>query len=83
MKILTYQGGNTLKLGIQTASGVINVAAATQNNNIPTSPNAFYSMGLAALDDMAALAASNIDAEYMLDENSLTLGPCVPNPGKI
>ena len=82
MKILTYQDGNTLKLGIQTTSGVIDVAAA-ENSDTPTTPDTFYRKGLAALNELETLSTSSINTQHMLDENSLTLGPCVPNPGKI
>lgn len=83
MRILTYQDNDTLKLGIKTDDGVIAVEGLTSAPDIPTTPDAFYRMGLEAVDKLASLVADNIDPQHLLDESALTLGACVPNPGKI
>lgn len=87
MRILTYKTDDGLALGIKTEQGVIGVAAAAKalECNVPTTPDAFYAQGtgaVPALQDLAA-QASSAGAAWLLDESSLTLGPCVVNPEKI
>jgi len=87
MKILTFAGDNGLKLGVATSSGVLDVAQAAGTlgkSDVPTTPDAFYSAGSSAVDSLADLvSASNGNDSLFHAEDSLTLGPCVPNPGKI
>jgi len=73
MQLLTFQQDNHLDLGIKTASGVLKSSL---------SPNDFFAQGLAALPSLEA-ELERASATDFLDEDSLTLGPCVPNPGKI
>lgn len=85
MRFLTYYADNTVKLGIVTDNGVIDVASASQATgiNAPTTPDAFYNEGNTSLPKFADLLNANIDAQHILDESNLTLAPIVPNPGKI
>lgn len=88
MRILTYRTDSGLALGIKTDQGVIDVAAAAEAlgcSNVPRTPPAFYAQGLDAMPAMAALteSATADDAPWLVDEASLQLGPCVPNPEKI
>lgn len=83
MKLLTFVSGDGLRLGIKTDQGVLDVrAAAGGRADVPDTPGAFYKQGLAALPVLRELA-SQAKADAWLDESSLTLGPCVPEPGKI
>jgi 2-keto-4-pentenoate hydratase/2-oxohepta-3-ene-1,7-dioic acid hydratase in catechol pathway len=92
MILLTFQDGNELRLGVRSPRGVIDVAAAqaalgTNNGGAPESIDALIAGGSAARDALAALVARAEAApsagEWILDEATLTLGPAVPNPGKI
>ena len=85
MKLLTYQSSNGIRLGVVTARGVLDVAAAVAagGGDCPASADAVYAQGLAALPGLAALVAAADDPALYLEESELTYGPAVPNPGKI
>jgi 2-keto-4-pentenoate hydratase/2-oxohepta-3-ene-1,7-dioic acid hydratase in catechol pathway len=91
MILLTFRDGDDLRLGVRTQRGVIDVAAAQaalgQGSNVPTSIDALIAGGQAAstaLADLVARAETADDgAPWLKDESALTLGPSVPNPGKI
>jgi len=77
-------------LGVKTDQGVLDVAAANRLLNIPgvpDTPQAFYAVGLSALPGLKAFVARALEDEgraaWLLSEDRLTLGPCVPRPGKI
>ena len=77
-------------LGVKTDQGVLDVAAANRLLNIPgvpDTPQAFYAAGLSALPGLKAFIARALEDEgraaWLLAEDRLTLGPCVPRPGKI
>jgi len=80
MRLLTYYENDVLKLGIKVDGGVIDVAAAAQGSDLPTTPDAFFKAGLAAVAGLNTLTA---DTKHLLDEATLQIGPAVPNPGKI
>ena len=87
MKLLTFREGNDLRLGVATDAGVIDVAAAAAALGVsgaPASVEAAAADGAAgaALADVVAKAAGRSGA-WLRDAASLTLGPAVPNPGKI
>lgn len=87
MKLLTFREGNDLRLGVATDAGVIDVAAAAAAlgvSGVPASVEAAAAGGAAgaALADVVAKAAGRSGA-WLRDAASLTLGPAVPNPGKI
>lgn len=85
MRFIVFQAENTLKLGIKTDAGVIDVAAAkaAHGGAVPATPDAFYAAGLEALPAFQAFVQLPIDAAYLHDESTLTLAPIVPNPGKV
>jgi 2-keto-4-pentenoate hydratase/2-oxohepta-3-ene-1,7-dioic acid hydratase in catechol pathway len=79
MKLLTIRPD--LRLGIHTSAGIIDVAAAGRPG-VPTTMDAVLNGGAAALGALRALAADP-PAAALLAEDSVQIGPCVPNPGKI
>ncbi len=93
MILLTIRGGDDLRLGVKTERGVIDVAAAQAalgqgDGNLPQTVEAAIAGGEAArsaLTDLVARAeaADATGSSWLMDEESLTLGPSVPNPGKI
>src|SRR5262245_50721278 len=92
MILLTFRDGDDLKLGVKTSRGVVDVAAAqaalgTKNGGAPESMDALIAGGddaRKALADLVGRAESApAAADWVLDESALTLGPAVPNPGKI
>ncbi|MFT4041134.1 MAG: fumarylacetoacetate hydrolase family protein [Thermomicrobiales bacterium] len=90
MYLLTFKDGDALKLGVRTDKGVVDVAAAQAalgagDAAAPESIDALLAGGAAAKSALAALVerADAASGDWLLDEASLTLGPSVPNPGKI
>ncbi|HYO30168.1 MAG TPA: fumarylacetoacetate hydrolase family protein [Thermomicrobiales bacterium] len=90
MKLLTFRDGAGLKLGVGTDAGAIDVeaaAAALGGDGVPRSIDEAVAGGRTATDALAGLigraAAQGGVGEWLRDETSLELGPCVPNPGKI
>ena len=85
MKLLTYQTDDGFKLGIKTARGILDVSAAAAAAGVPRSitADAVYGRGNAVLERLRALVESATDAALYLSEDDLTIGPAVPNPGKI
>jgi 2-keto-4-pentenoate hydratase/2-oxohepta-3-ene-1,7-dioic acid hydratase in catechol pathway len=89
MKLMTFRGGQGLKLGIRTDAGVIDVAAASDElgASAPRTLGEAIRGGEAALAELRALEdrvpADASGAPWLLDEMGLQVGPCVENPGKI
>jgi 2-keto-4-pentenoate hydratase/2-oxohepta-3-ene-1,7-dioic acid hydratase in catechol pathway len=89
MKLLTFRGGDGLKLGIRTDNGVIDVAAAAEALAIPAPITLGEAIagGEAAIAELRALEesvpGSSPDATWLLDEMGIQYGPCVENPAKI
>ncbi len=95
MIVMTFReedkdGGRRVYLGVKTGQGILDVAAANRALNvpgIPDTPAAFYAAGLSALPALRDFVdrAMEVDerAAWLLDENRLELGPCIPQPGKI
>ncbi|HEX2281589.1 MAG TPA: fumarylacetoacetate hydrolase family protein [Thermomicrobiales bacterium] len=93
MILLTIQDGDNSRLGVKTARGVIDVAAAQAalgqgDGRLPQTVEAAIAGGepaRAALADLVARAEAEDGngSTWLRDEGSLTLGPAVPNPGKI
>lgn len=90
MKILTFFFDGAYRLGIQTTEGVIDVSAANRvvgAAGLFETPQSFYQQGLAALplldQFVKTVMADERRASWLLDEQQLTLGPCLPQPGKI
>src|SRR5688572_7708969 len=93
MILLTIRDGGDLRLGVKTSRGVIDVAAAQAalgqgDGHVPQTVEAAIAGGEAARSALANLvaragAADASGSTWLVDEASLTLGPSVPNPGKI
>jgi 2-keto-4-pentenoate hydratase/2-oxohepta-3-ene-1,7-dioic acid hydratase in catechol pathway len=89
MKLLQFQGGDGLKLGVKTDAGVIDIAAAAETLGIdaPTSLIEVLEVGQPAVDAVQsvvdAAAGSESAASWTLDEMGLQYGPAVADPGKI
>jgi 2-keto-4-pentenoate hydratase/2-oxohepta-3-ene-1,7-dioic acid hydratase in catechol pathway len=91
MYLLTFRDGDALKLGVRTAKGVVDVAAAQAalgagDTAAPESMDALLAGGAgakAALQALVERADAVSGGDWLRDEASLTLGPAVPNPGKI
>jgi 2-keto-4-pentenoate hydratase/2-oxohepta-3-ene-1,7-dioic acid hydratase in catechol pathway len=93
MILLTIRDGDDLRIGVKTSRGVIDVAAAQAelsqaDGRLPQTVEALIAGGEAARSALADLvtraeAAGTTGSTWLLDEASLTLGPSVPNPGKI
>jgi len=89
MKLLQFQGGDGLKLGVKTNGGVVDVAAAADALGLeaPTSLIEVIEVGQPATEALQglveAIAASDSAAEWTLDEMGLQYGPAVADPGKI
>ncbi|MDF2758156.1 MAG: 2-hydroxyhepta-2,4-diene,7-dioate isomerase [Thermomicrobiales bacterium] len=95
MILLTIRDSDNLRLGVKTARGVIDVAAAQAalgqdqgDGRLPQTVEAAIAGGEAARSALADLvaraeAADATGSPWLMDEESLTLGPAVPNPGKI
>jgi 2-keto-4-pentenoate hydratase/2-oxohepta-3-ene-1,7-dioic acid hydratase in catechol pathway len=90
MYLLTFRDGSQEFLGIKTAHGIIDVAAAKQAypmEDLVDQPDAFYAAGLAALPALRRLEERVLKAggpaSCLVVEANLQLGPCVPRPGKV
>jgi 2-keto-4-pentenoate hydratase/2-oxohepta-3-ene-1,7-dioic acid hydratase in catechol pathway len=92
MQLLTFVYHGTHRLGIRLPHGVVDVGAATAafenvlgDVQLPGSVTRFFQGGglyLEGLQKLSALA-SETSGEWLLTEDSLTLGAAVPAPGKI
>jgi 2-keto-4-pentenoate hydratase/2-oxohepta-3-ene-1,7-dioic acid hydratase in catechol pathway len=92
MYLLSYQTPVGSHLGLKTAHGVIDVAAASEallsgtQASPPTSLEELCAGGAqarGALQQLAALAQAHHSAPWLLPEETLQLAPCVPCGGKI
>lgn len=89
MKLLQFQGGDGLRLGVKTDAGVIDVAAAGDALGIdaPVSLLEVVEVGPPAIDAVQAVIDATADADsantWTLDEMGLQFGPAVADPGKI
>jgi 2-keto-4-pentenoate hydratase/2-oxohepta-3-ene-1,7-dioic acid hydratase in catechol pathway len=92
MILLTFRDGDELKLGVKTSRGVVDVAAARaalgmKDGSAPETMDALIAGGDSARESLADLVARAEAApaaeDWIRDEPTLTLGPAVPNPGKI
>jgi 2-keto-4-pentenoate hydratase/2-oxohepta-3-ene-1,7-dioic acid hydratase in catechol pathway len=85
MIITTYQTDTGIRLGIKTEQGILDVAKAVEATGVdcPSTPDALYNQGLAAMDALSALVAQATDSALFVSEDDITYAPVVPNPGKI
>jgi 2-keto-4-pentenoate hydratase/2-oxohepta-3-ene-1,7-dioic acid hydratase in catechol pathway len=90
MKLLTFQTENGLQLGVKTEKGILNISKAlngiSSGTPIPTSIKQMLEGGavaVAALSSFVNQVLQSGNMESLEAEESLRLGPCVTNPGKI
>lgn len=91
MKLLTFSQNNAFQLGIQTDSGVLDVAQAVQQLSpgirCSTTVTEAIQGGAAAteaLHQLVHLALESSDRQTLIhNEETLNYGPCVTEPGKI
>lgn len=88
MKLLTFKESDELRLGVKTDKGVLCVKRAAESFNVeaPKTIEAVFNGGKEALAALAALVKQALESgndALLLDEESLKIGPAVPNPGKI
>lgn len=89
MKLLTFQTEDGLRLGVKTDQGVIDVNGAAPAE-IPATIDALFENGAASLVSLRNFIADLRDSDalgqnpfWLLNEQDLTFGPCVPTPQKI
>jgi 2-keto-4-pentenoate hydratase/2-oxohepta-3-ene-1,7-dioic acid hydratase in catechol pathway len=83
---LVFESEGSLDLGVKTPRGVVHVrpAAAGAGWDLPVTMGDLLSRGPESLPAFERLLATiPPSAPYLLPEDRLTLGPVVPNPGKI
>lgn len=82
MKLLYFRKGTQLQLGIVTENGIIDVDAFQQRQG-----GKIFSGNPVTLQDLDLLRPILVKAitlrEFLLEEDSLQIVPCVPNPSKI
>lgn len=90
MILLTYRENGRDCLGIKTTKGVLDVAAAARALGISViadTPEEFFKDGSPALPNLQRLATAALAEErraaWLLEEQRLVIGPCLPRPGKI
>src|SRR5665647_3813243 len=92
MKLLTFIQNEQFKLGVKTEQGVLDVAAALlivpSAASIPTAVHEVIDGGTAVIEILQqyvelVLASTADKKSYLLEEASLTLGPCITHPNKI
>jgi 2-keto-4-pentenoate hydratase/2-oxohepta-3-ene-1,7-dioic acid hydratase in catechol pathway len=92
MKLVTFIQNDQFRLGVKTDQGVLDVAAALSTvpsgASIPTTVHEVIDGGVAAVEALhqyvkQALAQSANKKGYLLEESTLTIGPCVTHPNKI
>ena len=91
MILLTFRDGDDLRLGVLTGRGVIDAEAAGEALGIAGVPDSIDDAieegeaARAALSQLVEHAGEEgaLNAPWLRDESSLTLGPAVPEPGKI
>ncbi len=92
MKLLTFVEDGEYRLGVATASGVIDVAAAAallpSVGDVPTDVHAVIEGGNDAVGLLSALvdavsADASVASRVARVEDELTYGPCVTRPNKI
>ena len=82
LKLVNFKNNGAIQLGIQTETGIIDVAkeAGVHALTAPLSMEAAMAGGQAALAQLAAVAKA---ATQVLREDAVAYAPCVANPGKI
>jgi len=90
MKLTTLERNGSRRLGVKTDKGVVDVAAALEArpSSEPVAANVMDVIeggerALAALRNYIAELPLDESADYLLSEDEISWGPCVPQPSKI
>ena len=93
MKFLTFVENQIgrLRLGAKTTRGIVDITAAQATSagsvSLPDSIEALIGEGATAVKEISSIveqvASGKADPSWLLAEDELVLGTCVPNPGKI
>jgi 2-keto-4-pentenoate hydratase/2-oxohepta-3-ene-1,7-dioic acid hydratase in catechol pathway len=85
MTLLTLRNGDSYTLGVKTAKGVLDVAAAARmfKSAAPTTTDALFAGGDRGLTDLLGRALASNAKGLFRDEGAIEFGPCVTNPEKI
>jgi 2-keto-4-pentenoate hydratase/2-oxohepta-3-ene-1,7-dioic acid hydratase in catechol pathway len=92
MKLITFIQNEQFRLGVKTEQGIVDIAAALASvpsgASIPTTVHEVIDGGAAAVEALQkyvelALALSDQKQTYLMEESTLTIGPCVTHPNKI
>ncbi|WP_018759566.1 fumarylacetoacetate hydrolase family protein [Paenibacillus terrigena] len=85
MKLLTFIEEGQQRLGVQTAYGVLDVArAAAGDNHVPQNVMDVIQGGQAVVDKLQSIVDQcGTSGDALLDESTITYGPCVTAPNKI
>lgn len=94
MILLQFKTEQEWHLGVKTQHGVLDVSAALNDQTIsqshagaPSSLAAVCAGGSAVCEELDRyvqhVLASDLTQRWLLDETTLTFGPCIANPGKI
>jgi 2-keto-4-pentenoate hydratase/2-oxohepta-3-ene-1,7-dioic acid hydratase in catechol pathway len=89
MKLLTFKSEDENRLGIRVETGVIDVQAAAAHLGaaVPDNLSKLFESSASGLEQLQQFveraAAAGNGVPWLLTEDSLEFGPCVPDPGKI
>jgi 2-keto-4-pentenoate hydratase/2-oxohepta-3-ene-1,7-dioic acid hydratase in catechol pathway len=92
MILLTFKSPDGYRLGAKTERGIVDLAQAQQavDGKTTITPDAFFAENPISHERLAALIERALNATgsgavpaWLLDEDDVEPGPCVPNPGKI
>jgi 2-keto-4-pentenoate hydratase/2-oxohepta-3-ene-1,7-dioic acid hydratase in catechol pathway len=87
MKLLTYFQDGQVRLGIKTSQGVLDVISAFPDDKVTQIPRSIHELIEGGQTAKCALEQAiehlSESALPILNENSITLGPCVTHPNKI
>jgi len=84
MRLVTFTHGDSLRLGVMTPGGTLDVFAACEGQGVAPNlgdPAVFYRQGLDALAPLRAVVERAGAAAWRTE--GAALGPCVPTPEKI
>jgi 2-keto-4-pentenoate hydratase/2-oxohepta-3-ene-1,7-dioic acid hydratase in catechol pathway len=86
MYLLNFVTDQGIRLGVKTEQGVVDVAAAAGNGQLPTTMEALIAGGSAAQSALSAFiakASQQVGAKWLLAEADLKLSYAVPKPEKL
>lgn len=89
MKLLTLMKNGTPCLGVKTSRGVIDIELALRNHpsdQIPVDPMEVIQMEKAGVELLEAYVDGlplDVDSPFVMKEEEVEWGPCVPSPNKI